>query len=77
MRPQAMASRRITPGPRALYSCVSGFTVRFYSQIPAGATWLCAAMSFQQQVPLDEFLGPYLPPEECTLEALKNVRRDR
>ncbi|GLI66575.1 hypothetical protein VaNZ11_010492, partial [Volvox africanus] len=32
-----------------------------------------SALCFQRLVSTDEFLGPYLPPEQCSLEALNDV----
>ncbi|GLC46205.1 hypothetical protein PLESTB_001535000 [Pleodorina starrii] len=39
----------------------------------SGSSWLSSALSFQRLVPLDDFLGPHLSPEQCTPEALNDV----
>ncbi|KXZ51366.1 hypothetical protein GPECTOR_13g855 [Gonium pectorale] len=44
-----------------------------YLMVCSGASWLGAAVCFQKKSSLEEFLGPYLPPEECNLKALAKV----
>ncbi|GIL88755.1 hypothetical protein Vretimale_17198 [Volvox reticuliferus] len=39
----------------------------------SGSSWLSSALCFQRLVSTEEFLGPYLSPEECSLEALNEV----
>ncbi|KAG2482946.1 hypothetical protein HYH03_018171 [Edaphochlamys debaryana] len=39
----------------------------------SGSSWLSAPLVFQTQVDTGTFLGPCLPPEACSLEALKQV----
>ncbi|GFR42973.1 hypothetical protein Agub_g3972 [Astrephomene gubernaculifera] len=39
----------------------------------SGSSWLGAALSFQQVSDVSEFLGPYLPPEQCSLDAVKEL----
>ncbi|GLI69462.1 hypothetical protein VaNZ11_014078 [Volvox africanus] len=47
--------------------------VRYLSTI-SGSSWMGAALCFQKDAAaVADFLGPYLPPEECTPEALLNV----
>mmetsp|Transcript_69140 Transcript_69140/g.200206 ORF Transcript_69140/g.200206 Transcript_69140/m.200206 type:complete len:732 (+) Transcript_69140:96-2291(+) len=37
----------------------------------SGGSWFNACFSYQEHVPLDVFLGPYIPPEELTKQRLK------
>ncbi|GIL60744.1 hypothetical protein Vafri_15276 [Volvox africanus] len=39
----------------------------------SGSSWLASALCFQRLVSTDEFLGPYLPPEQCSLEEINDV----
>jgi hypothetical protein len=36
----------------------------------SGGSWLNAAFSFQEKVPLEPFLGPYVPPQQLTQQQL-------
>ncbi|GIL48214.1 hypothetical protein Vafri_4897 [Volvox africanus] len=47
--------------------------VRYLSTI-SGSSWMGAALCFQKDAAaVKDFLGTYLPPEQCTPEALQNV----
>ncbi|WIA31502.1 hypothetical protein OEZ86_002395 [Tetradesmus obliquus] len=39
----------------------------------SGGSWLNAAFSFQDSVPLDSFLGPYLPPQQLSQQQLQQA----
>lgn len=39
----------------------------------SGGSWLNAAFSFQDSVPLDSFLGPYLPPQQLSQPRLQQA----
>lgn len=39
----------------------------------SGGSWLAATFSFQQQVDLDTFFGPYIPPQQLSLSAIQQA----
>jgi hypothetical protein len=39
----------------------------------SGGSWLNAAFSFQDKVPLETFLGPYVPPQQLTQQQLQQA----
>eukprot|EP00798_Chlamydomonas_sp_ICE-L_P012640 gene12640-15873_t len=39
----------------------------------SGSTWFAAPFIFQKQTPMAAFLGPYIPPEQCTFEAVAQM----
>jgi hypothetical protein len=39
----------------------------------SGGSWLNAAFSFQDSVPLDAFLGPNIPPQQLTQQRLQQA----
>ncbi|KAF6265851.1 hypothetical protein COO60DRAFT_1623718 [Scenedesmus sp. NREL 46B-D3] len=39
----------------------------------SGGSWLNAAFSFQDRVPLSSFLGPYIPPQQLTEQRLQQA----
>jgi hypothetical protein len=39
----------------------------------SGGSWLNAAFSFQDKVPLSAFLGPYIPPQQLTQQRLQQA----
>lgn len=46
-----------------------------YLSSNSGGSWFTAAYSYQQLLPVNEFLGPYLPPQELGISALQQVKK--
>jgi hypothetical protein len=44
-----------------------------YLSSNSGGSWFNAAYSYQQLLPVNEFLGPYVRPRDLTMDALKKV----
>lgn len=49
------------------------FTKARYLSTTSGGSWLNGAVSFNTQSSLEEFLGPYVPPDKLTPHAAKHV----
>lgn len=46
-----------------------------YLSSNSGGSWFNAAFSYQQKLPVNEFLGPYVQPQDLSMNALQKVSK--
>lgn len=44
-----------------------------YTSSNSGGSWFSAAFTYQAVMPVEEFLGPYVPPQQLTKKALQGI----